>query len=60
MTAIDGVAIYPVIALFMFFAVFILMLVWVLRLDKKHVEGLSYLPFEKSSNEEANCGSENG
>ncbi len=60
LNAIEGVAVFPMIALFLFFSIFILMIVWVIKLDKKHVELLSYLPFENSSDKRDESGSDNG
>lgn len=60
LSAIEGVSIFPIVAFFLFFAVFILMLVWVMRLDKKQVEQLSNLPFENSSELRGESGGNNG
>jgi len=60
LSAIEGVTIFPMIAFFLFFFVFILMLVWVMRLDRKQVELLSNLPFENSSDLRGESGSNDG
>ena len=46
LTSIDGVEIYPIISLVTFFTVFAVMLVIVLRMNKKEVNAKSNLPLE--------------
>jgi hypothetical protein len=48
---INNVDIYPVISLFIFFSFFLVLLVFVKKMNKERVEELSKLPFE---NEELN------
>lgn len=43
---IEGVAIYPIISLTLFFLVFTSMLVWASRISKKYVENMSQMPLE--------------
>lgn len=43
---IDGVSIYPIISLTIFFGVFITMLVIVIRMKKEKIEEISNLPLE--------------
>ena len=43
---IDGVEIYPIISLLLFFLVFVTMLLFVLKLPKKSIEEKSHLPLE--------------
>lgn len=43
---IDGIAIYPIISLMVFSALFIITIIWVLRLDKKYITRMENLPFE--------------
>ncbi len=47
---IDGVAIYPILALLTFFTVFIIMLFLVLKMKKKHIDEISNLPLEDDNN----------
>jgi len=44
---IEGIAIYPVFSLIIFFLFFIGLTAWVLKVDKKYVEKMSQIPFEK-------------
>lgn len=47
---IDNAQIYPMFSLLMFFIFFVVLLVLVKKMDKKHVEKLSNIPFENESN----------
>ena len=47
---IDGVEIYPIISLLLFFTVFIVMLVFVLKLPKKNIDEVSQLPLDNDNN----------
>ncbi len=48
--SIDGVAIFPIITLLIFFTVFVVMLVLVFRLPKKKIEEISQLPLDDNNN----------
>lgn len=45
---IDGVSIYPIISLVIFFAFFVGLFVWVRRMDKSKVEELKNIPLEEN------------
>lgn len=45
--SIDGIAIWPIIGLILFFVFFIVMLVFVIRNDKEHDEYMSKLPLDQ-------------
>ncbi|NLP57922.1 CcoQ/FixQ family Cbb3-type cytochrome c oxidase assembly chaperone [Lutibacter sp. B1] len=47
---IDGVEIYPIISLVLFFVVFVTMFVFVLRLPKQRIEEISQLPLDNDNN----------
>jgi hypothetical protein len=49
LTSIDGVSIYPIISLLIFFLFFAFMLTYVIRMKKKEVNELSNIPFETNS-----------
>jgi cytochrome c oxidase cbb3-type subunit IV len=51
LTSIDGVSIYPIISLLIFFLFFAVMITWVYRMRKTEVEELSNIPFENEENE---------
>ena len=48
--SIDGVEIYPIISLLIFFTVFIAMLVVVLKLPKNSIDEISHLPLDNDNN----------
>jgi cytochrome c oxidase cbb3-type subunit 4 len=43
---IDGVAIYPIISLLIFFSFFIGLFFWVITMKKSHIKEISNLPLE--------------
>lgn len=49
--SIEGVEIYPIISLLLFFATFIVMLIRVVGLDKKFLRHMSELPLDSSSSD---------
>lgn len=54
LASIDGVEVYPIISLLLFFIVFITMLVFVIKLPKSNIEEISQLPLDKDNNKEIN------
>ena len=46
----DGVEIYPIISLLIFFAVFISMFIYVLRIPKNSIKEISKMPLEGDEN----------
>jgi cbb3-type cytochrome oxidase subunit 3 len=50
LTSIDGVSIYPIISLLIFFLFFAVMITWVYRMRKTEVDELSNIPFENEEN----------
>ena len=52
LTSIEGVSIYPIISLLIFFLFFAVMITWVYRMRKTEVDELSNIPFEKEENGE--------
>lgn len=53
MESIDGVEVYPIISLLIFFIFFALLFIWVLTAKKSYIEKVSNIPLE---NEEENSG----
>lgn len=47
LTSIEGIAIYPIFSLIVFVLFFTGLTLWVLKVDKKYIEKMSELPFEK-------------
>lgn len=50
LAGIDGVEIYPIISLLLFFIVFITMIVFVFKLPKKSIDEVSQFPLDKDIN----------
>ena len=50
LAGIEGVEIYPIISLLLFFIVFITMIVFVLKLPKKSIDEVSQLPLDNDIN----------
>lgn len=48
--SIDGVAIFPIVSLLLFFAVFVIMLIIVFGYKKKYIDDVSKLPLEEDEN----------
>ncbi len=46
---IDGVAIYPIISLLLFFTVFVVMLFIVIKMKKSNIEEVSRFPLDSNS-----------
>ena len=49
---IDGIGIYPMFSLLVFFIFFIGMFIWVIKADIKHLEKMSHVPL--TNNDEFN------
>lgn len=45
-SGIEGIAVYPIISLLVFSVVFVVTVVWVLKLDKKYISQMENLPLE--------------
>lgn len=50
----DGVEIYPIISLLLFFIVFITMLIIVIKMPKKNIDEISQLPLDNDTNSKEN------
>ena len=48
--SIEGIGIYPLISLLVFFIFFVVMLIWILKADKSHLKKMSVLPLEPDEN----------
>jgi hypothetical protein len=46
MTSIEGIEIYPMISLSIFFIFFTLLFFWVIKAKKEYIDKVSNLPFE--------------
>ncbi len=48
MESIEGVTIYPIISLLIFFAFFIVLFWWVLTATKEHIKEVSEIPLDQN------------
>ncbi len=48
--SIAGIAVFPMVSLFIFFLFFSLLLVYALKADKQHITDLKNIPFDKDAN----------
>ncbi len=49
---IEGVAIYPMISLVIFFIFFVILFWWVFTATKEHITEVSNIPFDNNQNED--------
>lgn len=54
MTAEEGVAIFPIVAFLIFFIFFTLMIVYVLRMKRSHIDNMSNIPLAEEPVEPRN------
>lgn len=52
--SIEGVEIYPLISLVVFVVFFIVILIWMLRIDKNYIKKMEQLPLDSNSNRNLN------
>jgi cell division septal protein FtsQ len=50
---IDGVEVYPIISLLIFFIFFVGLFLWVITIKKSHIEEVSNIPFENDQNNQS-------
>ncbi len=49
METIDGVALYPIISLIIFFVFFVILFFWVFTASKEYIKEVSELPIDKDN-----------
>lgn len=49
MSSIEGIEIYPIISLLIFFIFFALLIYWVITAKKEYVDEVSKIPFESNN-----------
>jgi cytochrome c oxidase cbb3-type subunit 4 len=54
MGSIDGVEVYPIFSLLIFFIFFIVLGWYVFKLSKNHVDKMKQIPLENNANEDSN------
>ena len=56
---IEGIGIYPIISLLVFFIFFVIMIIWMFRVDKKYLKKMQELPLDSNNNQNNNYSGEN-
>jgi cytochrome c oxidase cbb3-type subunit 4 len=49
---IEGIDIYPIISLLIFFIFFVLLFIWVLKVDKQYIKDMEDLPLDRTQSNE--------
>lgn len=57
---IDGVAFFPVLALLIFFTFFMLVIMWLIRMDRRHVRYMEEMPLDHPMTSPNNGGNIHG
>jgi len=52
--SIEGVEIYPLISLLVFVVFFVVILVWMFRIDKNYIKEMEQLPLDSNNNRNLN------
>ena len=47
---IDNVEIWPIMSLVIFFTFFVSLIIWLIKLDKKHINKMKNLPLDEGEN----------
>lgn len=56
---VQNIGIFPVISLIIFFSFFVILIVWLTRLDKKHISEMRHLPLDLDTTQNESQHSEN-
>jgi cytochrome c oxidase cbb3-type subunit 4 len=59
LSSIDGVSIFPIISLVLFFVIFSIFLFWVFKKDKSYMEILANIPLQENNDMKLNKESNN-
>lgn len=59
LVSIDGINIFPIISLILFFIFFVGLIIWVTRIDKSYVKEMESLPLGSEENTNYNFTGEN-
>jgi hypothetical protein len=54
LSAIDGIAVYPIIALIIFIPIFIVAAIWTIKLNREYINTMEQLPLLDEQTEERN------
>ncbi len=50
LTSLDGIEIYPIVSLLIFFLFFVGLIVYVIRVDKKEIDIIKNIPLDEDKN----------
>lgn len=59
LSSAQGISIYPIVSLILFFLFFAFTIVWVIKLDKKYINRMEKLPFDSNSEFDNNSETQN-
>ena len=59
LSSIDGIEIYPVISLLIFFTIFCGLIIWTIKADKNYLNKMRYLPLDNHEEIKINTEIEN-
>jgi|UniRef100_A0A832G816 hypothetical protein len=54
--SIEGVEIYPIISLIVFVVFFVVVTIWLIKMDKNYINEMKQLPLNKDDNNKINSG----
>jgi hypothetical protein len=54
LSKIDGIAVFPIISMILFISLFVIAIIWVVRLDKKYLHRMENLPLDSNSENKNN------
>ena len=54
--SIEGVEIYPIISLIVFVVFFVVVTIWLIRMDKNYINEMKQLPLTNDDNNKTNSG----
>lgn len=54
LSSIEGVGIYPIISLLVFFIFFVVLFIWAIKVDKNYLKKMRELPLESSKKQNNN------
>lgn len=52
--SLEGIELYPVISLIIFIVFFAVLIIWMIKVDKKYIKKMKNLPLEKEDESENN------
>jgi cell division septal protein FtsQ len=56
---IEGVSIFPIIGLILFFLIFIVVIIWVVKADKSYIKKMENIPLENDNEVSTNTENKN-